>query len=127
GTSVASSSQAWLALQMCSSPQSVQRIRPATSGNRLNTEGSVSISVETARPVRGQRIITAPMAPLPDPQTGSLLPDGGDTAKAGKRQPRRAVDAVDNFFHIFLRNPGTAWRRARWALVITKSPDGSPP
>ena len=51
---------------MCSSPQSGHRIRPATSGNRLNTAGSVSIAVETARPLRGQRIITAPIGPSPD-------------------------------------------------------------
>jgi hypothetical protein len=69
GTSVASSSHASLALQVCSSPQSGHRIRPATSGKRLNTDGSVSISVETARPERGQRIITAPMATLPRSQT----------------------------------------------------------
>src|SRR3954468_3794905 len=70
GTSVASSSHASLALQVCSSPQSGHRILPATSGSRLNTDGSVSISVETARPERGQRIITPPIATLPDPQNG---------------------------------------------------------
>jgi hypothetical protein len=87
-------------------------------GNRLKTDGPVSISVETARPVRGQRIITAPMATSPDPQTRLLLSDGGDTAKAGKRQPVWPVDPVDNYFQIFLRNPGTACHWPRWVSVI---------
>jgi hypothetical protein len=54
------------------------------SGKRLNTEGSVSISVETARSVRGQRIITAAMAsppitPSDRPGPGPLLAAAGVT------------------------------------------------
>jgi len=72
GTSVGSSSHASLADQTCSSPHSGHRIRPATSGSRLKTACSVSIAVETARPVRGQRIITAPIGLSPDPQARFL-------------------------------------------------------
>ena len=86
---------------MCSSPQSGQRIRPATSGNRLNTAGSVSIAVETARPVRGQRIITAPIGPSPvSPEPEFLILAIGDTAKAS-RQPELWTLWI-TIFEIFL-------------------------
>src|ERR1700704_770366 len=91
---------------MCSSPQSGHCIRPATSGNRLNTAGSVSIAVETARPVRGQRIITAPIGPSPDsPEPKLLILAVGDTAKAVPRHSAPPVWTLWITFFDFLLEP----------------------
>ena len=118
GTSVGSSSQASLALQVCSSPQSGHRIRPATSGNRLKTDGSVSISVETARPVRGQRIITAPMAPPPIPR-----PDCCYRAAVTQLRPEKGSGPglwtpVDNYFSNFSSKPRNHLASAALGPVI---------
>ncbi len=51
-------SQAERVDQTCSCPQAGQSMREATIGNWQNTFGSVSIAVETDRPVLGHLIIT---------------------------------------------------------------------
>jgi hypothetical protein len=55
-------SQAELTAQTCSCPQAGQNMRALIPGNLRNTLGSVSIAVETARPVLGHLIITELMA-----------------------------------------------------------------
>lgn len=54
-------SQAELTVQTCSCPQAGQRMCDATCGKVRNTFGSVSIAVETERPVTGHVIITVLM------------------------------------------------------------------